>query len=285
MNPLVRGSDEADATGFWKALPPVVRRDLRIVARPEAKILVVANSQNVRSNDPIYLARSVGGRKALLFAASGLWQWNMHRADDQTDPLARFLIPGVRWLSTREEEKPLRVAPVKGVFSGQEPVEFIAQLYDETLQPLNEAEVRVRVRGEGGGTELLAQPLGSGRYRAVFEGLGEGTYAYSAQATAGEIPLGTDRGSFSVGKLTVEYQDVRPNLRLLEQLAVQSGGRFFQVNDLNGIANAVTAHPDFVTRVSEHSTMVELWNTPGMLVVLVALLASEWLIRKRRGML
>lgn len=285
MNPLVRGTQESDAIEYWQRLAPVIRRDARIVPRPESKVLLVARYQNVQSTDPIYLSRSVGGRKGLLLGAYGLWLWKMHAAENVSDPLAHFLDPALRWLSSREEEKPLRVRPVKEVFSGQESVELDAQLYDATFQPVDDADVRVKIAGNGAGLEVFAQPMGSGRYTAIVEGLGEGSYSYSARASADDLVLGTDQGSFSIGQLTVEYQDVRPNRVLLEQLAERSGGKYFRADEPEGLAERIARDPQFRASAREQARTVELWNAPWVLLLLVVLLALEWGLRKRSGML
>jgi hypothetical protein len=285
MSPLVRGAGESDPVQYWTQLPPVIMRDVRIVPRPEAKVLLVARFQNVRSSDAVYVSRSVGQRKSLLFAAYGIWQWNMHAVEQQEDPVSAFLSSAVQWLSTREEEKPLRVQPVKEVFSGQEPVELMAQVYDETLQPVDVAEVRVELTGNDQNLVAIAQPLGSGRYRAVFEGLTEGTYAFSGTAASGGVELGADQGSFSVGELTVEFQDVRLNAKLLQEVADRSGGQFFRAPEIDGLARAIASHPRFQVSQSERATTVELWNAPWLLGILILLLATEWTLRKRSGML
>jgi len=51
-----------------------------------------------------------------------------------------------------------------------------------------------------------------------------------------------------------------------------------EVNEINQLAAAV---PNRVERVEERSSPRPLWDTPGMLLVLVGLLSTEWLLRKR----
>jgi hypothetical protein len=285
MNPLVRFEGAAEGPEFWAGIPPVVRREVHMAPRPESKVLLTTRTQNVNLAEPIYIARSVGSRKSLIFGAYGLWQWNMHRPSEESDPVAAFLSPAVRWLSMQEEEKPLRVNPVKDVFSGQEPVELMAQLYDATLRPVDDAEVRVQIKGDQQDGAVLAEPLGSGRYRARFEGLEEGTYSYTARALGDGITLGTDQGSFSVGELTVEFQDVRPDLEILQQLADRTGGRFFRPGAALPLAETIGARPQFQSSVSENRKSIELWNAPWILGFLVLVFSSEWALRKRSGML
>jgi len=285
MNPLVRGVGESDAVTTWMNLPPVIRRDVRTLPRPESKVLLVGRLQNVASTEAVYVSRAVGGQRSLFLGVYGLWQWNMHAAKPGSDPLASVLTPAVRWLSTREEEKPLTVKPLKEVFSGQEGVELLAQLYDQTLQPVDNAEVRVAIEGTDRVLESVAEPRGSGRYLAVFEGLEPGSYTYSAKATAGGIDLGKDRGSFSVGDLTVEFQDVRPQESLLQQLAERSGGMFYRAEQLSGLAQTVVAHPKFKSSMRVRAQALELWNAPWTLVLLLVLLGAEWALRKRSGMI
>lgn len=285
VNPLVRGAGESESATYWTGLPPVIRRDIRTLPRPESKVLLVGRLQGAASTEAVYVSRAIGGHRSLFLGVYGLWQWNMHTATPEADPVASFVSPAVRWLSAREEEKPLTVRPLKEVFSGQESVELLAQVYDETLQPVDNAEVRLTLEGTAPEQEAVAEPRGSGRYVALFEGLGTGTYTYSAKATADGIVLGKDRGSFSVGELTVEFQDVRLHATLLRQLAERSGGKFYQAGELGGLAQMILAHPQFQSSTRRETRTLELWNAPWVLGLLVLLLAAEWALRKRSGMI
>jgi hypothetical protein len=76
----------------------------------------------------------------------------------------------------------------------------------------------------------------------------------------------------------VETNQVWLNRPLLKEMAGISGGRYFDIHQLDEIAAAI---PDRTETIESRSQPRPLWDVPGMLVALVGLLGAEWLVRKR----
>ena len=68
------------------------------------------------------------------------------------------------------------------------------------------------------------------------------------------------------------------NTPLLKELATLSGGKYFDIDQLDELAAAV---PDKTETAVIRSKPDPLWDVRGMLVVLVGLLGCEWFLRKR----
>ena len=196
-----------------------------------------------------------------------------------------FLSNTVRWLTTREDDRPVRVQTVKELFESQEPVEFTGQVYDPTYAPIEDAEIQVRITRGGTVSQLSLNPLGNGRYEGATEQLEEGDYSFSAVVSVGGRPLAEERGTFSVGGLNVEFQETRMNALLLRQLATRTGGRYYKASAIETLADDIAALPGFRPREVVQSSEIELWNKSWMLVLVVTFFAAEWILRKRSGML
>ena len=125
----------------------------------------------------------------------------------------------IRWLTTREDEKRVRIRPVKEFFDSGEQVEFTGQVYNESYEPVDNAAVSVQVKGPKGEFELLLTQQGSGRYAGSMELAGEGDYTFTGTPAREGAELGRDDGRFSVGDLNVEFLETRMNNALLRQIA------------------------------------------------------------------
>ncbi len=286
LNPLIalRGPDDA---ALWEHLPPLYRTLSFFKARPESRVLAFARTENSSSPDPLLIARSVGGRKSLACTAYGLWRWRLLvQADPQTsDFLGAFLDAAIRWLTAPEEHRPVRVAPSRELFVQGEPVEFVGQVYDPTDRPVDNARVSVQVRHEEASEGIELRPLGNGRYEGTLEGLGEGEYSYTASAESNGASLGTDGGKFSVGGVSLELQDTRPNFALLQLLASRTGGKFLSPGELGELDSLLAGQTSFAARSVRRTNDVELWNWQGILAAIILLFAAEWIVRRRAGML
>ena len=88
--------------------------------------------------------------------------------------------------------------------------------------------------------------------------------------------------AFNVDLPSVETNQVWLNKPLLMDLASLSGGKYFDVDQLDRLAAAV---PDKSETVEVRSKPDPLWDVRGMLIALVGLLGCEWFLRKRYKLL
>jgi hypothetical protein len=210
----------------------------------------------------------------------------MAQGSPQSERLfATFLGNSIRWLTTSDENRPVKVTPVKTAFTQGEPIEFIGQVYDANANPIENAQLTLTAQQQGKEFQTTLRALGNGRYEGALEGLSEGDYTFKAAATSDGQPLGEDRGRFSIGELALEFQDTRMNAQLLRQLAARTGGEFFTATSFNGIGNLLAGKGSFVARDVQQAREFELWNWKYMLALVVLLFAIEWFVRKRSGML
>ena len=136
---------------------------------------------------------------------------------------------------------------------------------------------------QGAGQALEAVPLlpignRSGAYEATLVARRTGVHSIRIALPSSETESGQLEASFSVELPSVETNQVWLNRPLLMDLANQSGGRYFDVNQLDQLAAAV---PDRTETIETRSQPRPLWDVPGMLVALIGLLCVEWLLRKR----
>jgi hypothetical protein len=223
----------------------------------------------------------------MAILAHGLWRWRlMSQGTPETEQLlAAFLSNAIKWLTTQEDSRPVKIVATKEAYTQGEAIEFAGQVYDATARPVDDAQLRVTARRGEMEFATTLRPIGSGRYEGSLAGLDEGDYTFTATALKEGHQLGADNGRFSVGELNLEFQDTRLNAPLLRQIASRSGGGYFAPDDLEGMEKEITGRPSFAARESVRATSVELWNWRYSLGLLVALLGIEWFLRKRGGML
>jgi hypothetical protein len=277
----------AGSPSLWDALPPIYKTSSTFQQKPEAEVLGTARIRDVLLGEPLILARNVTGKKSIAVLGYGLWRWKLlpQAVDESSDVLRAFISNSVRWLTTREELKPVRILPTKEVFSGGEAVEFVAQVYDQSYQPVDGAEVKVTAEKQKESFETLLTSLGNGRYEGKIEGLGEGVYRFSGTAALSGERLGEDHGKFSVGAEEVEYQETRMNKPLLEQIAYQSGGKYFDPKTLSQLVEELPRNTKLTAKQITRAKEYELWSISTMLGLVVALFGVEWFLRKQSGML
>jgi hypothetical protein len=285
-HPLVTLGD-AVAPDAWQHLPPIYRGQTTFRAKPEATVLATMSVQNVPIGEPLVAVRSVARQKSFAITGYGIWRWRL--SAQGTQGLERFLplltSNVIRWLTTREENKNVRIAPVKESFTTAEPVEFEAEVYDEQLRPVDRATVTVELTHGKERFQLQLTAVGNGRYEGSLDGLGEGSYAFSGKAVADGRALGEDKGKFSVGQVNAEFIETKMNKTLLEQIAYRTGGQYYDAADAGAAGGEMARAVKFADREQVQAAEIELWNWPYLTAAILLLFAIEWYVRKRAGML
>jgi hypothetical protein len=144
------------------------------------------------------------------------------------------------------------------------------------ILPLDESKKPRSTMEEGGvaGTYRFLLPIRqSGVYRLWIE-------------APGEPGVRTDRAEKRIRAdfRSSEKRETVPNHELLERIARETDGRFVRLDELPALVSDRSRLPSrTIERVLERSER-DQWDAPGVLLLLVGLLAVEWLFRKRSHM-
>ncbi|MFQ5708384.1 MAG: hypothetical protein ACE5HO_13085 [bacterium] len=287
-HPLFRISeDELEIKELWRELPPVFTNIQTIRLQPTTQTLASVDWQRSeivhKQNLPLVFSASSGQRKSVAIAAYGLWRWDllMWGIGKDNKTYQKFLNNTIRWLTTLEESKLVRISSNKEIYRSGEEVKFTAQVYYKDYRPVDGAEVTVQLTRNGHEQELSLANLGQGRYQGSFQIMEGGDYRYTGTAHLQGRVLGRDHGKFSVEEFNLEFKNTRMNENLLKRIAEESGGAVFNVNNLANLNDRL----DFPAKVHTQKNEWEIWNKSPLLLICIFLFATEWFIRKRKGML
>jgi hypothetical protein len=121
-----------------------------------------------------------------------------------------------------------------------------------------------------------------GEYKTDWTAERPGTYLAEVTAqSAGDQPqeLGRDVLTFQREDGIAENFHTEQNRALLEQLASETGGRYWKPSELKNLPRDITYSE---AGISVRTTK-ELWNMPIVFLLLLALPTTEWLLRRKWG--
>jgi hypothetical protein len=171
----------------WEKLPPVYYSLPTFTAKPEAQTLLSVKIQNVPLTNPLFVVRNIGGTKSAAILSYGVHRWKvLAGTDDETkEHFGQWFSTLVRWLATREQDKRLRVEPAKEFYSRGERISFAGQVYNESYQPLDNAEVLVTIRPHHSTSstnsvtvETILSSSGAGLYEGILRDSARGIFLY-----------------------------------------------------------------------------------------------------------
>lgn len=269
----------------WSQMPPLFSFQSVMRAKPESDVHAVKRLRTLVTEEPLLVSRNVNHRKSVALLGYGLWRWKMLSDPSLDGALDHWLNSTIRWLATRDDDRRIRIAPIKESFTADEPIEFSGQVYDETFQPVDDARISLTVKNRTTRDALTMNSLGNGQYDARTRGLQEGEYSFEAVVRRGDAEVGKTSGVFSVGESNAEFLETRANALALKQLSARTGGRFYYPDNIGTIADDISSLPGFRPSETVQSLEVLLWTDPWVLLAVVFLFSLEWILRKQIGML
>lgn len=291
-NPLLKVEGIPDPTKQWMMLPPLFKTETFVTPKINSKVLAFATVDNVRMQEPMIIISDFGARRTATILGYGLYRWKLLGTakemasgnEEQIDLFSVFMNNTFRWLSISNLEQQLIVKTLKKHFSSTEPIEFIGNLWDNSLNPIDNATIQIEIKGKDYNKQIDMVATGNGNYYAKIGALPKGEYTFQAKAILNNSLLGNSEGRFSVGAINFELLDLTMNKHLLSQLAMLTQGKFYD-NTMEGLENQIKNLPNFKKTNKLFQNEIEFINRWWALIFLIVTFSLEWFIRKKLSLI
>lgn len=283
-NPLLQNNN-SDPISAWNNLPPVFQPFTEFSAKPESEIVSKTKVNNILTNKPLILTRRLGSQRSIAVLAKDVWKWKLQTALKDLDLFDRFILQSIKWLNSPEDKKRIQIKTSKKIYALGEEVEFVAQIYDDSFNPISDAAVKVKIKNDNDKFELNLNSLGNGLYEGILQTNKPGNYSFSGEAKLNGKQLGTDAGLFNIGEVDIEMMNTRMDYELLNSLANVSGGRYFNIDEAKSLFNLLAELNKKSSKEKIDKKEYPLWSNEFLLFTIILLFGFEWFVRKREGML
>ena len=279
-HPIMRlGLDRGEVLRRWELVPPLASTATLGTPHPGAQVLATTVAPG-GGRYPLVAVQRYGRGRSMIFSGEASWRWRMGLpSTDRTHEM--FWRQTARWLST-DAPDPIELGEIEPAAEG-DMLDLDMLVRDPEFAPIPDATVTVRVTLPDGGSQDLPATLvesASGLYRARLRADQPGIYRVSGEARRGNAVLGSSTRWSLVGGADPEMADPRLNQELLDRLATASGGRYIAEGDIDALPLLlVAAQGDTVPPERQ-----DLWNNVWTFALVVLLLATEWILRRRWGM-
>jgi uncharacterized membrane protein len=263
----------------WKKMPQMANYQEAGDPKPGATVLLVSTPAGKRKT-PLLVTQNYGRGRTVLFATEGSWRWKMWLPhDDKTQPtfwqqILRHLVTDTPGQVTASTPKP--------VLSDETKVPLRVEVRDKQYKPVTDAKVQARFMAPDGASatvELTPQPLEEGIYSGEWTAEKPGTYVADIIAGREQEEIGRDVVTFRREDGVAENFHTSQNRELLEKLSEQTGGRYYKPGEASKLANEISYSE---AGISTRETR-DLWDMPAIFLLALGILACEWLLRRRWG--
>jgi len=272
--------DSREVLKDWEKLPPIDLTKTKITPSVESEILLKDNV----ANQPILFTNTKSGNKAVVLTSADFWRWKLQSSNKPIQLLDNFLINSIKWLSLSPKDQQINLATQKKSFKIGEKVIFDANYYDETLEPLNNANLALDIFSKNFNQKLLFKQMGNGLYETEFTPTQDGIYKYKL-LSEGKLLKEKSNYSFNVEPIELESISKTSNRKLLKDLSYSTNGKYYDIaniSDLNKRRNKL-----FNQKIDYKSIDNELRLSSLHLILLIVVItfSLEWFIRKVMRML
>jgi uncharacterized membrane protein len=265
----------------WKKLTYLA--DYEDAGSPKPGATVLANLQVGRRKLPLLITQNYGRGRTAILATGGTWRWQMSEAlgDPSHDLFWQQLL---RWLIA-DSPGPVAASMPDRLLMDKGHVQLTAQVGDRQFQQEPNAHVTAHIVGPDNVNALIdLTPSQStpGLYQAEWTAEKPGAYLAEVLAESTGRPaqeLGRDVLTFQRQNGIAENFHTEQNRRLLEQLASDTGGRYWKPSELKDLTRDISYSE---AGISVRSTK-ELWDLPIVYLLLLGLPTTEWLLRRKWG--
>ncbi|HXC32689.1 MAG TPA: glutamine amidotransferase [Verrucomicrobiae bacterium] len=262
----------------WKKLPYLM--DYQEVGTPKPGAVVLAEMSAGGRKMPMLITENYGRGRTAINATGGTWRWQMSQPlEDQTHE--EYWQQLLRWLVTDTPGRVVGSVPTQMLLDDGH-VQFSADVRDKNYLPAADAHVEAHVLGPGGlaaQVEMTPDPQTPGIFHADWTADQTGSYLTEVIATRDKDELGRDVLNFARMDGVAENFHTEQNRDLLEKLSAETGGRYWTPQDVSKLPGEISYSEAGIT-VRDTK---ELWNMPIVFLLLLLLPSTEWLLRRRWG--
>lgn len=281
--PMQLGDTLAETENIWRTLSPLywlapVDR-LKPAAQVWAEHPTHLTAQGRRL--PLIVNQFFGAGKVLFHAIDSTWRWRVGVGDVY---FARYWVQAIRYLARGKLNagRGAEITTDRREYRQGETVAVRARFLDERLAPGgNDVTLTMESPGQARSRTTLHRSATVG---SVFEGslagLREGTYEFVLSDP--QLPGHPPTARFSVVTPPGEMARLAMDRAALTAAAETTHGKFYTIADAEHLADEL---PRGRRVPIENLPPVELWNRWWLLAPFLALVISEWILRRRKGML
>ncbi|MGC2400137.1 MAG: hypothetical protein WA510_10160 [Acidobacteriaceae bacterium] len=282
-SPITRIMDDpARNADRWKRLTYIMDYQDAGTPKPGATTLLQMNAGGRKL--PLLITQNYGRGRTAVMATSGTWRWQM--SQPLGDPLHDlFWQQLLRWL-VQDTPGPVLETAANQTLMDDGHIQLTANVRDKEYMPAPDARVTAHIIGPNGlsvTVDMAPAADQPGVFRAAWTAEKPGSYMAEVTAQRAEgkgfADLGTDALPFQrIDGVAEDFHTVQ-NRDLLEKLASDTGGRYWKLDELARLPNEIS-YSDAGISLRD---IKELWNMPIVFLWLLLLLAAEWLLRRKWG--
>ncbi|MBK7789891.1 MAG: hypothetical protein IPJ54_15210 [Saprospiraceae bacterium] len=264
--------------------PPLVNLFGTYEGSATSQVLFHQKIKKIPTRYPLLAFHENNGVKTGVLCGEGVWKWKMQEfASYQSNEACQELVNKmVQLVAAKDDKRKFKVNLPKQIFKDNENIVFDAQLFNDSYEMFNEPEVFMSLRDENR-KEYKYNFSKTGNYYLLDIGqLPSGNFTFQANTTTKGQPQ-VFNGKFSVEALQLEAYDLTARHDVLAALSKKFNGSLYPKEQIEKLADDILRNPDLKPTIFQTSHSKTLIHFKWLFFLIIALLSSEWFMRRYYG--
>ncbi len=248
----------------------------------QAEILLYQKIKNIETSKPLILLSPTNDWKIGIITGENIWRWHIYNnlLENNNDFFESLINNIAKYLSLKVKRKSLNIF-VNKITRQDEPVKINAQFFNEIYQSINDPDLNIEITNTA--TNKKAGYLFSrtqNGYSLTINNLPPAIYHYTASLSYNNKTY-TDTGNFTIEKTDIENINTTANPIFMQKLAQKFGGKMFY--NIDSLTNYIIKNQQIKEQIIFHQQQTPLTRFWWILIIIITLLAVEWILRKWFG--
>ncbi len=236
------------------------------------------------SENPLFATFEENNRRGAVFLGENSWRWRMSSFVEEKSfqPFDEFLNKTIQYLASTKRNDLLEIQN-KPYYYANDNVKVTAYFYDANYVFNNNAKLWINITNKQTRKQIKYPfALQSNSYQVNISDLKSGNYSFTVSDENQEFKK---KGKFTVLDYDIEQQFFGANKKELNQLAYNSNGKSFYLNQFNKLKENLLQNTDYVAIQKSKEKTTALIDWRWLLAIIALSLCIEWFVRKYKGLL
>lgn len=273
-----------DLQKLFKELPPLKSLDGEYEINANHSVLLKQKIGDVESDRPLLTFIRKQNQKIGVLNGTDIWRWGLseYRLNEEMNSFEQLVNKCVQYLSVQEDKRRFRLRNPDNIFYENEKVAFEAELYNESYEPYEGANIEMEIKNDAGKTYTFEFYEISNGYKVDAGFLPVGSYEYEASTVVDDERFSLS-GEFIVKPVDMEYRSTVANHQLLYTLAEENGGTMLGPSEIEQLPSLLNKKHQIEPLARMEYRLKELIHKKWLFFVILGFLSLEWFFRKFYG--
>ena len=248
------------------------------------EVVLYKTINGIQLKEPLLLTYEVDQKRAVVLNGEGIWRWRAQNYLDEKsfNTFDNFIGKIIQYLDTNQKRSRLNIS-YESFYDGNDNLIVTAQFFNKTYEFDRTATLEIAIKNKDTDqTHTFPFILKQTNYEVDLSGLEAGDYTFIVRSQIENI---AKSGEFKILEYNVEQQFLNANVSKLQNLASNSQGTYYFINDTSTLIERLISDERFATVQKSTKNVVPLIDWKFLLAIIALSLSAEWFIRKYNGLI